>query len=340
VLVIFPLAWLDYATAFLVWNLISLALLVGSVWLVARQIPVLRSAWDVLPLGVLLLGYPLPHHLWQGQINLLLLPLIVGGWAAERSGRPVVAGMLLGAATAIKLFPGYLVLYFLLLGRWRVVVAAVLTFATLTGLSTAVLGPAAYEDYIRQVMPALAPWRSSVGNVSLWAFWSKLFDPALAVVQVRPLWHAPLLARLGALASCATLLALLARAGGRARSAQARDAAFSGAVVAMLLSSPITWNHAFVLLLLPVAVLSLALPCTWPARVPYGGALLVLWNNPHFIGKLFEPKWPNQLGIILPVHSLTFSAFPIYALLVLFALCLVAARARKDVPVKAGPAVA
>src|SRR6266568_5970984 len=113
VLLALPLAGLDYPNATLVWNLISLLALLASLELVRRGLGIALSIAAVFPaLSLMLLCTPLFEQLQQGQLNLILLLLIVGSWSAERSGRPRLAGACLGTATALKLFPGFLILYF------------------------------------------------------------------------------------------------------------------------------------------------------------------------------------------------------------------------------------
>src|SRR5262249_11951472 len=122
VLLALPFGWIDYRTAHLVWNILCVALLIVSIQLMIRQLSIRFHALDLLWLvPLLLLCTPFLLHLYLGQLNLLLLALIVATWSAERSDRPILAGFFLGTATAIKLFPGLLLLYFVLQRRWRVV---------------------------------------------------------------------------------------------------------------------------------------------------------------------------------------------------------------------------
>src|SRR5262249_20004743 len=148
VLLALPLAALDYPDAFLVWSLLSLAALGVSAWLVARQLslPILPETVAAL-IALLLVCTPFRAQMGEGQMNLILLLLIVGAWAADRSGRQTPAGVLLGVAVAIKLFPAFLALYFLVQRRWRVLAAAALSFAAIIGVTAAVFGPAVLPSY-------------------------------------------------------------------------------------------------------------------------------------------------------------------------------------------------
>src|SRR5262249_28051757 len=135
--------------------------------------------WAIFPLFVLLTSTfcnPFQQHLNQGQINLVLLPLLVGTWAADRSGKPLWAGAFLGLATALKLFPGLLFVYYLLRRQWKVVLSGGLSFLAVTGVTVAVLGLETYQDYVTKVLPAVSAFRDWWPNLSLPGFWSKLFE--------------------------------------------------------------------------------------------------------------------------------------------------------------------
>src|SRR4051794_4186652 len=93
ILLLVPLAGLGYREALLVWDLLSLGLLGVSLWIVARQLAICPPARVALPVAALLMSCrPLVQQLIHGQWNLVLLALVVGAWAADRSDRPRLAG--------------------------------------------------------------------------------------------------------------------------------------------------------------------------------------------------------------------------------------------------------
>jgi hypothetical protein len=250
-----PLAQLDYPAAVFAWNLFSLAALAASAWLVIRQLDLQLNAWMILPAVVLLLlCWPLRSHLAQGQLATVLLLLVSGAWAADRSGREILAGTLLGAAAVLKLFPALLFLYFIFRHRWRAVAAGMACCAVLLAATAAVLGPAAYATYLREVPPFVTEWRSAWNNASLPGLWSKLFEPGTKGNGIVPLVYNPALAHVLVVVSCSAVLFLVARATRQAQSLAERDGAFAAAVAAALLVTPVTWEHGFLLLLLPFAI--------------------------------------------------------------------------------------
>jgi hypothetical protein len=338
VLLALPLALLDYPDAVLAWNLLSLGALAVSVWLLNRHLHVAASPWALLPLvTVLLLCGPFRQQVIQGQLNLVLLLLLTGTWAADRSGRPLLAGALLATATAIKLFPGFVVLYFLVRRDGRAVAATALWFLLLSGLTAGVLGTGAYRDYLREVLPqAGAAFESSWWNASFAGFWSRLFNPMTDQHHVLPLWQSPPLALAGTLLCRLAVVALLAWAVWRARTPAQRDLAFGLVLVGMLLVSPLTWDHYFLLLPLPVLVVWGLLPPRGITRwlfavIPAVFCLNLKW----FFGLTVPGGWPE--GTAGPVQTLTVVALPFYALLALFVVGLVLFRRRASRANPPGP---
>ena len=77
----------------LAWNLLSLTALVASLWLIARGLHVRLELWMAFAMIALgLLANPLRQQVNHGQLNLLLLLIIVLAWTAHRQGHWIVAG--------------------------------------------------------------------------------------------------------------------------------------------------------------------------------------------------------------------------------------------------------
>jgi hypothetical protein len=324
VLLVLPLGWLNYRAAFLVWGVISLLALGGSLWLVGRALEIRPPAWAIFPaVALLVMCGPLQAQMFHGQLNLVLLLMLTGAWTAERSGRPGLAGVLLGAAAAIKLFPALLLLHFAFCRRWRVVLPGFAALAALSALTALVLGPATYETFLREVLPQGPKFRAAWNNASIPALWYKLFDPESGGIytwRITPLWPSPALARVAGIASCAAVLAAVAWADRRARTQTQSDFAFGAAVVAMLLVSPITWDHYLLLVLVPLALLWANLPSAGWAKALFLLIFVALWLNPRATCDSVLKGGGLGQQQLSPIHTLTLLSFQCYALLALFAL--------------------
>ena len=98
---------------------------------------------------------------------------------------------MLGLASAIKLFPGFLFFYFIVRREWKSLMAGLLTLALVTLATLAVFGLGAYRDYYWDVLPRVAEFRGYWLNASLVGFWIKVFDPLPIMTAIEPLCAAP-----------------------------------------------------------------------------------------------------------------------------------------------------
>jgi hypothetical protein len=101
------------------------------------------------------LFFPLYRHLERGQIDLLILLLLVLAWRAE-AARPLVAGAALALGTLFK--PALLMLLPVVWagGRARVVAGALGAGLALIGLTVVLAGPTRLHEYLSSVLPRAA----------------------------------------------------------------------------------------------------------------------------------------------------------------------------------------
>jgi len=138
---IWPLGWLPYGTAYLLWDGVTLALFLWAVFGThARSVMV----WLVLLAPVTILA------LIQGQNGLLTSALLVGGMRLMGE-RPVLGGVLLGLAT-IKPQLGVLVPLALIgAGYWRTLAAAGMTAVLLAVATGLVFGWEVWPAWLGQL---------------------------------------------------------------------------------------------------------------------------------------------------------------------------------------------
>ncbi|SCL19758.1 glycosyltransferase family 87 protein [Micromonospora inyonensis] len=166
-----------------------------------------------------------------GQINMLLVVLILADllFAVPRGSR--WAGVAVGLATALKLFPGIFIVYLLVTRRWRAAVVASATAAAATLLAAAVAPRDSWRFWTHELWATDRVGRTDyTGNQSLFGLLSRFTVPEkpdrlvwlllVAAVTVYGLWRAWRAARAGDALTGLTLTGLV---GG--------------------LVSPITWTH-------------------------------------------------------------------------------------------------
>jgi hypothetical protein len=249
-----PLTYLPYDVVALLWGIVSILLYVGIGALVLRELSIhLPTNWLVLLVGLALCWYPFQSHLALGQLSLPLAACVFGCWWLLRRQRDGLAGVLLGVACLIKLFPGLLFVYLLLRRRWWALVSGAACMGVVGVLTLALVGQEDIVYYITHITPHDAErFGAVVGNISLIAAIRRLF---IGSPLARPLIHAPELAVVLIVLSSLALLALLAAQIWRSASTRENnDTAFALVCIGMLLLSPITWAHALILLALPLGL--------------------------------------------------------------------------------------
>lgn len=320
-LIAVPFAWLSYQDAQFAWSLTSLGMLALAIYWIIQSLQIRITFWKSLALVTLLLACdPLQQSLIQGQPNLLLALLIVAAWKTGRSGNSLTAGVCLGLATAVKIYPAYLFLYFLIRRDIRALAGGVLAFVSITLITVALFGSDAYRDYLTVVLPSLADITNNWGNASLLAFWERLFDHPTSMIQ--PVVDSPLFLKMTVWSSWLALTALVTGAIWKSRHTKFSDQSFAITIVAMLLMTPTTWAHYFILLLVPVGILLERYP-------PYSGkrwlvniTVIALAISPRLAWALLIPSQKAITSAIIatPWQSLTALSYQCYALLFMIVL--------------------
>ncbi|MFI5927285.1 glycosyltransferase 87 family protein [Micromonospora sp. NPDC051543] len=166
-----------------------------------------------------------------GQINMLLVVLILADllFAVPQARR--WAGVGIGLATALKLFPGIFIVYLLATRRWRAAAVASVTAAAATLLAAAVAPGDSWRFWTQELWDTDRVGRTDyVGNQSVFGLLSRFTAPEkpdrllwlviVAAVAGYGLWRAARAARAGDPLTGLTLTGLV------------------GALI-----SPITWTH-------------------------------------------------------------------------------------------------
>ena len=256
-----PLAFGPYALWQVVWT-------GGLVW--AQQSVLKRCGaprgWKLgfIGIAVLLAVEPIRTTLGYGQVNTILMALVIADLLPDAPGerRRIPQGTLIGLAAAIKLTPALFVIFAFLIGRTRVAITAMISFAVFTGIGAILLfretlvffGGLSGGD-TRTASPLYT------GNQSLLGVFFRLGDSSRVTALVG-LAVSVVLAVLGCLVA--------------AHWWRHDEKVFAVAIVGLTtcLASPLSWTHHYAWILpLGMAVLSPGVP-RW-AR--YLGGFWVVW---------------------------------------------------------------
>jgi hypothetical protein len=321
----------DYRTAHLVWNLVTFPMFLAGVGLIIRGLHISLHWWSIFPAIVFVVASnPVISQLWHAQLNFVLLFLIAIAWAAERRGYRAASGIAVGIATAIKLFPGLMLVYFVATRGWRQATFTVLAAISANALALGLFGWEAFATYIRVVLPSLELFRGSWGNASLTGYTTRVLL-ATGATEFAPVVAVTL--QFGVVGT----IGLVAW---RATTTDTRDLAFALAIAGMPLASPIAWPYYFVLLVLPLLLLWQRLKPMWIRCVLFSVLVILLLPEGLYPG-LYDrlvPESPDVTGLAnhLPTPPdlglcLVGLGFPTFALVTVFLLLTFARVDRPDV---------
>ncbi len=294
-----PFALLDYPTARDYWRLILLLSLVVAVgvisWSFVRQpFPPLaaddgsteaRTAWErlmqptLLFVTVVALFRPMVDALNYGQLDPAILLLLALTLVGLRADRPALAGWALALATALKLYPGILILYLVWRREWRAVgnfAVAVVAWNVLAAALTNLNDTLTYYTQVLQLSGGSSAW---VENQTISGFVARLFTDHLRQEEfpqtlllrwllLNGLTYATLIVTVG--------ISLWAARRVRPGDGMAYALGFCMLVCVSVFALPVAWLHYLVAFLLPLAVALYALACAgreWWATAPR----LTLW---------------------------------------------------------------
>jgi hypothetical protein len=276
----------DYRVANWVWAGIGALLVVATVRLVDRseRITSGRDGW--LLVGAAFAFPPVVGELVMGNVHLLLLALFAGSWAALRrpdAGRSaaILAGVLIGIATLIKIFPAVLILWLVLRRRWTSAFAAVAAMSVLVIATLPVIGLQPWLDYPTVLLNLGAPidTRDTVAPI-VWL--SSIVPPAVARLLV-----------VGA--------GLAIVAGTSQRRSEA--VSYAVAVAVSVLIAPALYHHYLAILVLPLLLAIRSAPPIWWIALAYvlmfGGEQVVLGENVWIVNRLLP-----TLGAVLVLVGL------------------------------------
>ena len=277
-----PLGLLEPLTAYRVFVLVSLVVVIGYLAWTVEELR-LRPGWTAVGIAMLLLSSPLLATLALGQVYPVLALGLVVSWMADRRGRQEVSGAALGLVVALKpsLLP--VLLWPLVRRRWRAVGAALVAGGVATLVGVIVLGPGATWDYVGVLRDrSVSPYWD---NASLPAAAARLFTENSYAQNIATLpWMVPVGYALGV---AAILLSAM-------RVRHGPEVGLWVLVAASLLASPIAW-HNYLVLLGPGILLLLARGMAAPAFL-----LLALQSIPA--------QWPllwNQKGTVVASLAMT-----------------------------------
>jgi len=235
---------------------------------IGRRAP--PPAWAV-GLILLLAARPIMSDLQHGNINLLVLFLVIAGLWVFTRGRPFWRGVIIGVSVVVKVTPGLFIPYFAWKRQWAVLLGCAAGIAAAVAAPAIVLGPetnlrmhhAWFQEIIAPFLfESAVPYTEHI-NQSLPGVWMRLTTYSEGVdpgddpkIPVNLLSLDPRTASLILRGMLLTVVGWLAYVC-RTRTPDRRDwrlaCEFGLILIGMLILSERTWKHHFVTITLPIA---------------------------------------------------------------------------------------
>jgi hypothetical protein len=237
-------ALLGVHTAVLAMNLLSLVALCVILVLIRNALCIELPTRLAVGIAAIILGWsPVVNLLREGQSGLLVAALIVIAWFYLRRGEEVRAGIALGIATCLKLYPGLLLVYLLFRYR-RALVAATVSCLLLVTIPLVWLNTRVYLEYFNMIRTVMIRFGGHPLNLSL-----------LGVLRKSGFALGNTLFAILAICVIAGLVSFMALKSYYPPLRWPIDLEYSTLMTLMLLLSPIAWDHYLVILILPIIVL-------------------------------------------------------------------------------------
>lgn len=187
-LFLWPLAFFDFRTANILWNILSLVCVLISVWVLLK----ISTSYRKLPLVIVFLilsflftvpFFPVKFNIGNAQINHFILLFCVLGIYFYQSGKKNLSAFFLAFATGIKFAPVIFVLYFILKKDWPQVIRFVFWLLVVFALPLLFVPLSFQLDYWQKVLPlsftlGAKDWYY---NQSLWGFFARAFSSSLPI---------------------------------------------------------------------------------------------------------------------------------------------------------------
>ncbi|HEY4045481.1 MAG TPA: glycosyltransferase 87 family protein [Acidobacteriaceae bacterium] len=257
---VLPLSFFSAIIAKRLWIVANLLFLSASIELLTRVVSLgRRRAW-LLGLTALV---PLCNNFRYGQMHLLVLLLIVLAYCFQRWRRPILSGICLALAGALKVYPLFFGVYFLWKKQWKNFAILICAVVALLIVGWVVFGYGVMHFYLTQALPRslqgemLDPYSGRASSGA--AFFHRLFvfepelNPApsynspLLYAIVYPLWQLTLLL---------PLFAAIPEFEIGQVSGQREQLEWAAFIIVLLVLSPVPASYQFVVLIFSMVLVA------------------------------------------------------------------------------------
>jgi hypothetical protein len=147
-----PFSQMSYRTAYHLFLVINICFACGSIAILTRYCRPLNDKWRLLVAFLVFTFLPLGIAFVFGQVSIVLLLLYCATFAATQERKPILAGMILSVAMIKFQIALPVALLFLLWKQWRFLAGFVSGSATLTFISSRIVGLKVVAAYFHSLI--------------------------------------------------------------------------------------------------------------------------------------------------------------------------------------------
>jgi hypothetical protein len=197
------------------------------------------------------------YHFKVVQLSEPIAFLYLLSWLFLRRGQDARAGICVGAAATLKLFPGLLMVMLLFTRRWRGFVSSTVTFCAIAGVMTWNFGLNSWQLFFEQQKPIAEGWLGSLQNSSFSGLVTQILHP-FCQGEAHPSKEATLITLAGS-----TFLIAVAAWFSRSHTKRALDTdsraidlPFTLFALLSVFLNPWVWEHYYVLIIQPLFLIT------------------------------------------------------------------------------------
>lgn len=196
------------------------------------------SKTGLLLMGLTFLSFPVRFTLGMGQINFLILVLIVYFLYYLQHKEKMKSSIFLGLTYAIKLFPFLLLVYLMIKKEWKVIFGTVMVLFITLLLSLGIVSPQVLLHYLLQLPSLSNSWPTAYYNQAISGFISHIgISKGSEVIRLI----------LSGILLLVSFFALFKKK----KKQTTNDLSIGYIVTLSLLINPFSWQHHFAFLIIP-----------------------------------------------------------------------------------------
>ena len=171
-----PFSVIDYTYAPFVYLVVSIMCLLASFLLLFKIFKISFFSTDALLLSSLsFISFPTKFTLGMGQVNFIILFLLVLSLHFINSNRKFISGIFIGVSLGLKIMPIFLVIYFLLKLEKKILLGVISTTLILFFLVLGFLPKVTYLGFIEILPSLISSWKLDYYNQALSGFIGRSF---------------------------------------------------------------------------------------------------------------------------------------------------------------------